>query len=159
MSYPVPVPVWFDGNNKFMAGQTINIGSDALAVGIVQKPTGPVIPGYGPSALKDTLYVRDKTLGGLYLDMTLLQFLTAIGKTSQSPNKEKIYTVTISGTPSSITAAALYNVTLTQVTIGGVAVDQRTLDYSKDDTAKTGTITFSSPLTSTSVVQIGYYIN
>lgn len=159
MAYQVPVSVWFDGNNKFMNGQTINIGSDALAVGTVQKPTGAVIPGFGPSGLRDTLYVRDKRLGGLYLNMTLAQFLTAVGKTAQSPNKEKIYTVTIVGTPSSVTDPHLYNITLTQVTIGGVAVDNRTLTYSSNDTNKTGTITFSSPLSSTSVVQVLYYIN
>lgn len=159
MTYPVPVSVWFDGNNKFMNGQTINIQSDALAVGIVQKPTGHVIPGFGPQGLQNTLYVKDRILGGLYLNMTLQQFLTAIGKTAQSANKEKIYTVTIVGTPSSITAADLYNVTLTQVTIGGVAVDNRTLGYSFSDINKTGTVTFSTPLTSTSVVQVGYYIN
>lgn len=159
MTYPVPVSVWFDGNNKFMNGQTINIQSDALAIGIVQKPTGPVILGFGPSGLQNTLYVRDRILGGLYLNMTLQQFLTAIGKTAQSANKEKIYTVTIVGTPSSITAVDLYNVTLTQVTIGGIAVDQRTISYSSDDTNKTGTVTFGSSLSSTSVVQVGYYIN
>ncbi len=159
MSYPVPVSVWFDGNGKFMNGQTINIQSDALAVNIVQKPTGPVIPGFAPRGLQNTLYVRDKILGGLYLNMTLREFETAVGKTAQSPNKEKIYTTTISGTPTTVTAAELYNVTLTQVAIGGVAVDQRTISYSSDDATKMGTVTFNAPLTPTSVVQIGYYIN
>lgn len=152
------VPVWFDGNNQFLNGALIGVGSDANVVGIVKKPNGHFAPGT-PITTIDTLYIRDKILGGLYLNMTLLQYNTLAGLTASSPNQEKNFTSTISGTPTTITSALLYNATITKVSKNGTGVDIRTITYSSNVAALTGTITFGSALTNGDVIEVLYFIN
>lgn len=158
MSQQIMVPVWFDGNNQFLGGALLGVGSDAYIVGSVPKPTGHFAPGTTPT-LQDTLFVKDKTLGGLYLNMTRQQFNTAAGLTASSPNQEKNFTTTISGTPTTVTSALLYNSTITKVSKNGTGLDIRTLTYSSSDTNKTGTITFPGALANNDVIEVIYFIN
>ena len=150
------VPVWYDGNNQFLNGALIGVNSDANVVGVVQKPVGHSVPGY-PVATKDTLFIKDTILGGLYLNMTAAQFYALAGLTASSPNQEKNLTVTISGTPSSVTSALLYNATVNKVSKNGTGVDIRTITYSSNAVALTGTITFGSALANADVIEILYF--
>ena len=154
----IMVPVWYDGNNQFLNGALIAVNSDASVVGIVQKPTGHFVPGY-PKTKMDTLYIRDTILGGLYLNMTRAQFNTLAGLTASSPNQEKNLTVTISGTPTTVTSASLYNATVNKVSKNGTGVDIRTITYSSNPIALTGTITFGSALANADVIEILYFTN
>lgn len=152
-------PVLFDGNDQFLGGQLLGVRSDAIVVGTVQKSVNivpaPTTPGVLPTHLVDTLFVKDTVLGGLYLSWTMAQWDAALGQTQTSPNSGRTYTVTITGTPSTVQSNSLINAVITQVSVNGIIVDERTITFD----SSTGTITFSSSLSTTDVVQVNYYLN
>jgi hypothetical protein len=85
MASSVSVPVLWNANNDFLAGTLMGVKSDAYVVGIVSKPSGLGIPGYPPPASVDTLLVKDKYLGDLYLNITLEQWRGAISNAQGAP--------------------------------------------------------------------------
>ena len=79
MSVKISVPVLCDENGGFYGpdGALQTIGTDCIVIGVVQKPnTFQVPPNVGP--LVDTLQVKDKDRGTLYLLLTSEEWLTLI---------------------------------------------------------------------------------
>lgn len=85
MSQKISVPAWFDDQDKFLNGALIAVGTDAQVVGVFPKNIPYFNGGIGPFTVQ-ALFVKDKDLGGVYLNMTLSQFLTAVGNTAIAPS-------------------------------------------------------------------------
>lgn len=81
MSVKISVPVLWDENNNFLNGELFGVDAEAQVIGVVQKPTGKTVPPYTSTDLVDTVYVKDKVLGGLYLQLTLAQWQYEVGLT------------------------------------------------------------------------------
>lgn len=151
MSLSVSAPVLWDGQGAFRDNSLTGVQADAIVVGIKQKPTSPADP-----TLVDTLQVKDRRFGTLYLNMTLLQWLAAANVTQGSPTAEKQYTITITGSPTStVSNAVLFNSIIDLVTNGGAAVDPS--EYTYASSSGVGTITFNDPISPTAVIIVLYH--
>lgn len=78
MANKVSVPVLWNANNDFLNSTLMGVSADAYVVGVVPKPSGIGIPGYAPPDAVDTLLVKDKSLGDLYLYLSLEEWRDAI---------------------------------------------------------------------------------
>lgn len=162
MATRVSAPVLWNANNDFLNESLMGVSVDAYVVGVVPKPSGVGIPGYAPPDSVDTLLVKDKALGDLYLSLTLDEWRLLIQPPQQSPNNSKPLTYTV-GTDTdvsdTITNSDLYNVTIIEVWVDGVQVDIRTLTYTPDNGDGTGSLLFPEELARGQVVGIICYNN
>jgi hypothetical protein len=120
----ISVPVLWDANNQWLNGELQAVDVEALIIGEVQKPIGPFVPPYQNPSTTTTLFVKDKTFGGLYLSVTLLQWEALIRAASGSPApllKTNVYTISTS--TNTITDPAFTGGTIIAAWIGGVSVD------------------------------------
>jgi len=86
VSFMVSAPVWIDGTGKFLGGQEIGVANDAQPFGMVLVPGGHSVPGFAPTQLpQNCLFVKDKNLGGLYLNWTMAQWQKAALLTTTNP--------------------------------------------------------------------------
>lgn len=158
MSSSVSAPVLWDGNGNFQDGALVGIQADAIVVGYVQKPAGPWPPPYPNPTQIQTLQVKDRRFGTLYLLWTMEQWQSAANITFASPTTEGTYSVTITGSPvSEITAAQLFNKVIDQVSIGGTVQDMATYTYTQNVGGLTGAISFTDPISPTAVIIVLFH--
>lgn len=77
MSRTVSAPVLWDGNGNFQNNALVGVEANAIVVGPVMKPTSP-----GNITQVQTLQVKDRRFGTLYLNWTLSQWQEAANSTS-----------------------------------------------------------------------------
>jgi hypothetical protein len=162
MATRVSAPVLWNANNDFLNGSLVGVSVDAYVVGVVSKPSGLGIPGYAQPDSVDTLLVKDKALGDLYLLLSLAEWRTLIQPPQQSPNNDIPLTYTVgTDTPASDTIenGDLYNFTVVDVWIDGIQQDIRTLTFDPDSGSGNGKITFPDALERGQVVGILGYKN
>ena len=135
MSLQVPVTVLWDGNNNFMDGAVVSVSSDAIVVGYVMKPSGFQVRPTDTSPQTQTLQIKDKNIGTLYLDMTRDEYNIAVGQVATPPASTEPLTLTTtidSGDVGCLFASSsLINVKILSVTKGGIAIYNYAYSYDR----------------------------
>lgn len=157
MGLSITVPVLWDANDQYFNGALLTIDSEALVIEQALKPTGPYVLGSVP-VLTTTLLVKDKIQGGLYLNLTWIQWQALVRAASGSPAPlliPKTYYITdVSQEGTTIVDSALIGATLETVAKSGVGIPPVSVLNST-----TGTLTISSGLVVGDWVSITYYTN
>lgn len=89
MSISVSVPALWDGNGTFLNNALVGVQADAIVVGTTQKATSPADP-----TSVNTLQVKDRRYGTLYLSITLSQWQNAANQTDVTPDTNLSFTAT-----------------------------------------------------------------
>ena len=152
MGLKISVPVLWDANNQWLKGELQAVDIEALIIGEVQKPTGPSVPPFQNQPTTTTLFVKDKTFGGLYLSVTWAQWDALIRAISGSvAPMVQTKTFTISTSTNTITDPVFTGATVLAAWVGGVGEDVTGL-LSGD------TLTFGQDLNGAKVA-VTFYVN
>src|ERR1700748_2000542 len=86
MSQQVSAPVWIDGNGNFIGGALMGIYTDAIVVGYVQQPAALPLNPYPNQEVIQTLQIKDRIRGTLYLNQTIDEWQSLVNTSYESPN-------------------------------------------------------------------------
>lgn len=160
----VSVTAYYDNSGAFYPnGKLVVIDTTSMVGGIIARPGTQYVQGYpNTSTYVEYLELKDSDIGAVYVDMTIDEWSAAVSAAQQSPNVERTVTYTVpadTAAGTTITKAALYNVTINAIIKNGTALDIRTVTYTQSTTNLTGTLTFGVALVNTDVVSVVYYKN
>lgn len=147
--------------NFFPTGKQFTINIDSAILGTKTLPTAVSIPGttgYVPQS--PLLTIKTTTVGDIYVNLTLEQYLEQVAATYASPGAPE-QTLVLTAPSSSISGAtitspSLYNSTVNAVAVNGVWLKDVPV---VSNTGTSGAITLASPLSDSDWVAILYYKN
>lgn len=84
MSISVSVPALYDGSGVWLNGQLVGVRKDAFVIGTTTKPLNPFDSSAGTY---DTLTVKDKILGTMYLKITKADWERSVNKADDQVNR------------------------------------------------------------------------
>lgn len=87
----ISVPVLWDSIGNFKDNEQCAVSVDSIVVGVVDKPTGPRIPGYGNGETTSTLQIKDVNFGTLYLSLTEEEYMALVANSGTSPDELQVY--------------------------------------------------------------------
>jgi len=150
----ITVPALYDAIGTFLNNAIVELRIDSYVVGMVPKPSGPVIPGVQQEIDYTTcLVVKDPTLGVYYLTITEDEWNEAVGGATGGNSQIKELTLFV-GTDvppgDTITLAAFENERILTVTRNGVAI----YNWSKPDASDTLDLTVDGGVVDLDTIQV-----